>query len=178
VILTLSRLVNSEKYKGYDKVIHALPYVKKVFPNVVYMLAGNYNTDEKNRLDALLRECNIADSVIFTGYLPEEEVTDHYCLADVFIMPSRKEGFGIVFMEALASGLNVIGGNQDGTVDALKNGSLGELINPTKVKEIADAIIRQLSDTSSISPQDLQAKALNHYQFKNYKQRLQTFLNE
>jgi len=177
VILTLSRLVSSEKYKGYDKVIAALPRVLEKFPNAIYILAGKYDEGEKMRIEGLLQEFGVSKHVILTGYLPEAEVTDHYCLADLFIMPSRKEGFGIVFLEALACGSQVIGGNQDGTVDALHNGALGSLINPTKIDEIADAIIKQLVANSYNSPIELQTKVLNDYQFSNYKKRLQHYLN-
>jgi phosphatidyl-myo-inositol dimannoside synthase len=177
VILTLSRLVSSEKYKGYDKVIAALGYVKDIFPNIKYILAGKYDEKEKQRVDALVKQYDMCDNVVLTGYLPESEVTDHYCLADLFIMPSRKEGFGIVFLEALASGVQVVGGNQDGTVDALINGALGKLINPSKISEISDSIIEVLS-TPPINPASLQAKALEHYRFERYKKRLQTYINE
>jgi phosphatidyl-myo-inositol dimannoside synthase len=177
VIVTLSRLVSSEKYKGYDKVIAALGYVKEVFPTIKYILAGKYDDKEKERVDALIRQYKMTDHVILTGYLSENEVTDHYCLADLFIMPSRKEGFGIVFLEALASGVQVIGGNQDGTVDALLNGALGKLINPAKISEISDSIVEVLSKPA-VNSAALQAKVLEHYRFERYKERLQTYINE
>jgi phosphatidyl-myo-inositol dimannoside synthase len=175
VILTLSRLSSSEQEKGYPKVIAALPEILKKFPDVIYMLAGKYDAKEKQHITDLAMQFNVATNVVLTGYIPDDEVPDHYKLADVFIMPSRKEGFGIVFLEALACGTPVIGGNQDGTVDALQNGSLGTLINPTKVNEIADAITSHFH-IKPPDPTELQKRVLDQYQFIRYRQRLETHL--
>lgn len=171
IILTLSRLSSSEEEKGYRKVIESLPYILKQFPDVIYILAGKYDAKEKERITELLDRYNVKENVILTGYVTDTEVPDHYNLADVFIMPSRKEGFGIVFLEALASGTSVIGGNQDGTVDALQNGSLGMLINPTKTNEITAAIIQHLQEKPQ-RPEVLQREVLEQYRFLRYQVRL------
>ena len=71
-------------------------------------------------------------------------MAEHYRLADVFAMPSTGEGFGIVFLEAMGSGTPVLGGNQDGSVDALDGGKLGLLVDPTSVDAIADGLIALL----------------------------------
>lgn len=176
VILTLTRISSSEQYKGYDKVFSALPEILKDHPDAIYLLAGRADKIEKERLERLIEENNIRENVILAGFISEKELTDHYRLADVFILPSRKEGFGIVFLEALACGTAVIGGNQDGTVDALHNGSLGKLINPTKENEISSSIIEQL-DGRAENAAHVQQKVLSQYQFGNYKQRLQKYLN-
>jgi glycosyltransferase involved in cell wall biosynthesis len=68
----------------------------------------------------------------------------YYQLADVFVMPSTGEGFGIVFLEASATGLPVIGGNRDGSVDALAEGRLGALVDPNDVNGLAQAIVTAL----------------------------------
>jgi phosphatidylinositol alpha-1,6-mannosyltransferase len=177
VILTISRLVSTEQYKGYDKVIASLPYVLNEFPDAIYILAGKYDVKEKARIDQLLNLYHVTDNVILTGYVADNEITDHYKLADVFIMPSRKEGFGIVFLEALVCGTEVIGGNQDGTVDALQNGALGNLINPTKVNEIATAIIDTLKNRNTIQSNELQKGVLEAYGFPKFRSRLEKVLN-
>jgi phosphatidylinositol alpha-1,6-mannosyltransferase len=175
LILTLSRLSSSEQYKGYDKVIAALPAILKEIENAVYILAGRYDETEKKRITELLKLYKVSEKVILTGYIDDVEITDHYRLADVFIMPSRKEGFGIVFLEALACGTSVIGGNQDGTVDALHNGSLGTLINPKNTNDIAEAIIENLKKKGE-EPVSLQKNVLEQYRFLRYKQRLGDYL--
>jgi glycosyltransferase involved in cell wall biosynthesis len=86
----------------------------------------------------------IADHVILTGQIPNEELPDYHRLADVFVMPGLKEGFGIVFLEAMASGKPVIAGNRDGSFDALDGGRLGALIDPfnaAQLAETADALL-------------------------------------
>ncbi len=171
VIFTLSRLSSAEQYKGYDKVIAALPEVLKQVPGCKYILGGKYDDIEHKRIAALINQYNVKDNVIVTGYIDEAEVTDHYLLADVFVMPSKHEGFGIVFLEAMACGIPVIGGNQDGTVDALLNGRLGTLVNPDNIQEISSAIV-QILKLGKQNKQELQQKVLQHYSFNRYKERL------
>lgn len=176
VILTISRLMSSEKEKGYDKVIAALPQILGRVPEAVYVIGGKYDDKEKHRINELLQHYNVADKVILPGFIKEEELADHYCLANVFIMPSRKEGFGIVFLEALACGSPVIGGNQDGSVDALMNGYLGRLINPTRTDEIANAIFEHRERLSLSSRLAKQNTVRSNYRFENYKQNLKTVI--
>lgn len=154
VLFTLTRLKEAEGYKGYDKVIAALPEVLKVFPTVKYILAGKGDAGEIEKVQRLISQHQLDQQVLLTGFIPDSEVTDHYLLADLFVMPSKKEGFGIVFIEALACGLPVIAGNQDGSVDALQNGRLGTLVDPDDVKAIAAAIIRVLQQTIPVSTQE------------------------
>ena len=70
----------------------------------------------------LPQNIGVAEKVRFAGRVTPEELPDHFRLADVFVMPSTGEGFGIVFLEAMASGIHVIGGNQDGSLDPLADG--------------------------------------------------------
>jgi glycosyltransferase involved in cell wall biosynthesis len=78
--------------------------------------------------------------VSFAGFVAPDELVDHYRLADVFAMPSTGEGFGVVFLEAMACGTPVLGGNRDGSVDALDGGRLGLLVEPMNVAAIGDGI--------------------------------------
>lgn len=118
VILTLGRLSADERYKGFDEVMEALPEIHKVYPNTVYVVAGE-GTDRK-RLEQKAQDLGLADSVVFTGFVREEEKLDHYRLADVFAMPSRGEGFGFVFLEAMACGVPVVASRIDGGREALR----------------------------------------------------------
>jgi glycosyltransferase involved in cell wall biosynthesis len=78
--------------------------------------------------------------------VPPEELPEYFRLADVFVMPSALEGFGIVFLEAMATGVRVIGGSQDGSRDALCDGALGTLVDPDNGEELASAILAALDD--------------------------------
>jgi phosphatidyl-myo-inositol dimannoside synthase len=138
VLLTVSRLSAAERYKGHDRVIYALPRVLAEHPEAMYLIAGN--GDDRPRLEAFAAELRVAQAVRFVGSVAPEELPDHYRLADVFVMPSMGEGFGIVFLEAMASGIRVIGGNKDGSLDPLGDGMLGTTIDPENVDELASAI--------------------------------------
>jgi glycosyltransferase involved in cell wall biosynthesis len=142
VILTVSRLVLSERYKGHRQVLVALETVRRRFPNVCYLVVGT--GDDLPDLREFVAARGLQDQVILAGHVPGDELPDHYRLCDVFAMPSSKEGFGIVFLEAMASGKPVIAGNLDGSVDALDEGRLGVLVDPNDAPEIASAICQVL----------------------------------
>ncbi len=142
LVLTVARLDPGEGYKGYDRVLQALPAVRAACGPVRYLIAGKGG--DQARLEAMARDLGVAEAVTFTGFVPDEELADHYRLADVFAMPSTGEGFGIVFLEAMACGTPVLGGNLDGSVDALDGGRLGKLVDPTSVGEIAGGLIELL----------------------------------
>ena len=118
--------------------------------------------------------------MILTGFVHDEEVADHYLLADVFILPSLKEGFGIVFIEAMACGLPVVAGNKDGSVDALKNGELGTLVDPGNEAEILQALKSCLSgavkNKGGQARKELQQKVYETFGFDTFKQNLQKAL--
>lgn len=181
IIFTLCRLSSKEAYKGYDRVVEALPQVLESHPNAVYLIAGKYDGEERSRVEGIAKKNNVLDKVFFTGFLKDEEIIDHYLLADLFVMPSKNEGFGIVYLEAMACGLPVIAGNQDGSVDALKNGELGSLVNPDDIGEIAGAINRELQKSNVENSQkklELQSKVMEGFGFEVYKKRLKEVLSE
>jgi phosphatidyl-myo-inositol dimannoside synthase len=142
VILTVSRLASGERYKGHDRIIHAMPTVLRTHPSAIYLIVGL--GDDRPRLKALAREIGLADRVIFAGQVAGDELPDYFALADVYAMPSTGEGFGIVFLEAAACGLPVIGGNRDGSLDALADGTVGRAVDPEGSEALADALIGAL----------------------------------
>ena len=142
VILTVARLDQGEGYKGYDRILQALPAIRESSGRVRYLIAGR--GDDRPRLETMARDLGVSAAVTFTGFVPDEELPDHYRLADVFAMPSTGEGFGIVFLEAMGCGTPVLGGNRDGSVDALNGGKLGLLVDPTSVDAIAGGLISLL----------------------------------
>jgi phosphatidyl-myo-inositol dimannoside synthase len=150
VILTLARLVER---KGHDKVIEALPKVLERVPNVHYLISGSKKGDYYERIKSRVAELGLESHVTFTGYVVPEEITLFYNLCDVYIMPSRElegvgdtEGFGITFLEANACEKPVIGGRSGGVVDAIVDGKTGYLVDPLSIDEIAEKLIRILSD--------------------------------
>jgi phosphatidylinositol alpha-1,6-mannosyltransferase len=157
VLMTVSRLSSLERYKGHDRVIRTLPRVLKQRPDTIYLIVGD--GDDRPRLESLTVECGVRENVQFAGLVPEEELPDYFRLADVFVMPSAAEGFGIVFLEAMATGIRVIGGSQDGSRDALCDGALGTLVDPENGEELASAIITALDDPTRTGDRTIRFKS-------------------
>jgi phosphatidylinositol alpha-1,6-mannosyltransferase len=143
VILTVGRLAASERYKGHDRLIAALPGVLARVPDAAYLIVGS--GDDRPRLERLAHGTGVSDRVVFAGQVPDAELPDYFALARVFAMPSTGEGFGIAFLEAAASGLAVIAGNRDGSFDALAEGRIGRLVDPDASAEIEAAVIDGLT---------------------------------
>jgi phosphatidylinositol alpha-1,6-mannosyltransferase len=148
VLMTVSRLAASEQQKGQDRVIRVLPRVLLDHPETVYLIAGD--GDDRPRLEALAMESGIAEQVRFVGRVPADELPDYYRLADLFVMPSTCEGFGIVFLEAMASCIPVIGGNKDGSLDPLGDGKAGTAIDPENGAALAAAISAALRSPAAL----------------------------
>jgi phosphatidylinositol alpha-1,6-mannosyltransferase len=143
ILLTVGRLAADERRKGHDKVIRALPELIAAHPDLVYLVVGE--GDDRPRLEELARQLGLEPRVLFVGEAEGAELADYYRLADVFVMPSTQEGFGIVFLEAAAVGLKLVGGNSDGSVDALADGAIGLAIDAADPQELVRAIRDALS---------------------------------
>ena len=110
------------------------------------------------------------DLVVLPGYIADQSLEAHFATSDIYIMPSRKEGFGIVFIEAMYYGLPVIAGNLDGSTDALLNGELGQLVKPDNVAEIEVAITNIINNKRAYTPS--QKLLLANFSYDKYKQTL------
>ena len=112
---------------------------------MAYLVCGG--GDDRERLEDKARLLGVADRVVFAGYVPEEEKADHYRLADAFVMPGRGEGFGIVYLEALACGVPVVASSADASCEAVLDGELGVVVDPddpaSVVSGIRDALGRE-----------------------------------
>jgi phosphatidylinositol alpha-1,6-mannosyltransferase len=150
VVLSVMRLVER---KGVDKMIEAIPLIRKHVPEVLYLVAGE--GPDRERLQNLTQQRGLQNHVQFVGrYVAGDEKATYYDLCHVFAMPSREmtdgsaEGFGIVFLEANAYGKPVVGGNAGGVGDAVEDGRTGLLVDPTEPSDIASAVVRLLQDES------------------------------
>lgn len=174
VIFTLTRLNSKEGYKGYDTLVAVLPKLVQQGIRFKYILAGKADAVELARMQALIKDRKLEEHVLLPGFVADEEVIDHYLLADVFAMPSKGEGFGIVYIEAMACGLAVIAGNKDGSTEALQFGQLGTLVDPDDAEEVADALVRVLKQEAQ--PAKVQREMLNYFSFEQFKGRLEKVL--
>ncbi|HEY9339926.1 MAG TPA: asparagine synthase (glutamine-hydrolyzing) [Hanamia sp.] len=176
VLMTLTRLAARERYKGYDMVIESLHKLKASFPGLKYLIVGKYDEREKERLDKMISAHRLESQVIFAGFVPDEALADHFNLADIYIMPSEKEGFGIVFIEAMYYNKPVIAGNRDGSVDALLNGQLGLLVNPVNEEEITSAITKMILDKEHYLPD--QKLLMQNFSYPVYKNKWKGILED
>jgi glycosyltransferase involved in cell wall biosynthesis len=173
ILFTLSRLAAKERYKGYDKVMEALVHLNR--PDVKYLIAGGYDEEEKAYIDGMIGRLKLEDKVVLAGFIPEEEVAAHFAMSDCYVMPSVKEGFGIVFIEAMYYNLPVIAGNADGSVDALQHGKLGLLVNPDSVDEIQTAIQKVLINKDKYLPDQKLLKEC--FSYDTYKLKMNELLS-
>jgi phosphatidylinositol alpha-1,6-mannosyltransferase len=177
ILFTLTRLAATEQYKGYEHVIKVIANLKLKIPTVKYILSGPYDAIEETRIRQVITQHGVEKEVILTGFLNEKELPDHFILADLFILPSKKEGFGIVFIEALACGLPVICGNIDGSMDAIRNGDLGKAINPDDLEEIETTLAHCLKEPLTADKRkELQKQCLHYFNEDSYKDKLQNLL--
>ncbi len=138
VLLTLGRMEASEQAKGFDEILETLPRLLELFPDLVYIAAGDGS--DRKRLESKAADLGLGGHVRFPGYVPESEKLDYYRLADVFAMPSRLEGFGYVFLEALAAGVPVVASSVDGSREAVREGRWGILVDPAEPEEVFQGI--------------------------------------
>lgn len=139
VLLTVGRMDVRERYKGHDLIIAAIPNLVAAGYDVVYLIAGE--GDDRGRLETCARDAGVANRVRFLGSVELSKLIQIYRAADLFVMPSTGEGFGIAFLEAMASGTPALGLDVAGARDALGDGELGIAVTKTG---LAAALVRTL----------------------------------
>jgi phosphatidyl-myo-inositol dimannoside synthase len=148
VLMTLARLPEFERYKGVDEILECLPELRKADRAIAYLVVGD--GEDRPRLETKAEILGVAEHVRFVGYIDEAEKADYYRAADLFVMPGRGEGFGFVFLEALACGVPCVGSGIDGSREALRDGMLGEIPDPRDHQQILAAIHRALQKPRTI----------------------------
>jgi phosphatidylinositol alpha-1,6-mannosyltransferase len=149
VIVCVSRLVPR---KGQDTLVRALPLVRRRIPDAAVLLVGG--GPYRSTVEGLARSLGVADHVFFTGSVPWEQLPAHYAAGDVFAMPCRTrrggldvEGLGIVYLEASATGLPVVGGDSGGAPDAVREGETGFVVPGRDLPALVERLVAILSDT-------------------------------
>ncbi|HVB34889.1 MAG TPA: glycosyltransferase family 4 protein [Patescibacteria group bacterium] len=146
IILSVGNLVSR---KGHDMVIRALARLSGSTRELTYLIVGD--GPYRSALEELASALGVRDQVVFAGKLAEEELPDAYALCDLFVLTSREqlescdvEGFGMVFLEANASGKPVVAGRSGGIGDAVVDQETGLLVDPLDPASIAAAVERLL----------------------------------
>ena len=143
-ILTVARMNRQDRQKGVGEVIRAMPAIVRRFPDVRYEVIGCGELVAEYQ--AVAEDLGVADKVQFLGGVSEEEKDAAFRRARLFVLPSRKEGFGIVFLEAWSYALPVIGGARDAAAEVIAEGETGLLVDGDSPQEIANAVICLLRD--------------------------------
>lgn len=168
-ILTTARL--RDWYKGHDQIIEALPSVLKSVPDAQWVVIGDGRI--RPELEARAQQLGISDSVKFLGAVDDAERDRWLATAHVFAMPARYpkdeiggEGFPVVYLEAAAWGLPAVAGNVGGPREAVLDGQTGLSVNPESSSEIAQALIRLLSDPAYAATLGAQARSRVEQSFR------------
>jgi len=137
-LLCVSRLTRADAYKGVDVLLRALPHVRSRCPEARCVIAGD--GDDRTRLEALAQELGVASGVEFRGEMDSAELLRAYREADLFVLPSRGEGFGIVFVEAMRCGLPVVAARAAATPEVVADGETGILVPPDIPEALGSAV--------------------------------------
>jgi len=141
ILLTVGRMDSRERYKGHDRVIAAIPELVAKGHDICYLVVGE--GDDRARLEALASNAGVSDRVRFLGALGLQSLVETYRAADLFVMPSTGEGFGVSFLEAMACGTPALGLSVAGSRDALADGELGTAVSEAELPATISHLLAQ-----------------------------------
>ena len=150
ILLSVGRF---QRRKGHDLMIQAVGHLTRQHRRSLrYVIVGDGG--ERARLEALVDQCGVREYVTFSGEVPGELLPHYFAACDIFVLPNRVdqgdvEGFGIVFLEAAASGKPAVGGRSGGVPEAVADGVTGLLVGGTDAEELA-ATIARLMDSEAL----------------------------
>ncbi len=173
VILTVARLSAAERYKGHDVLIDILPALIREYGGPLrYLVVGT--GDDLARLKERVQQSGLDEIVRFLGHVSDEELPEIYRVSDVFAMPSSGEGFGIVYLEALASGCGVVAGCGDAGREALLGGKLGWLVDPNN----RSSVLSGLKAALQAEPDARKSRvAIKVFGVDRFRQRINSIIN-
>ena len=162
--------------KGFDEVLELLPDLRKLVPNIVYLVVGDGN--DKSRLEKKAKALGVNDIVCFSGYAPEEDKADFYRLADVFVMPGSnplfdRYPFRFVFLEALACGVPVVGcslEDESECSDSLTQKLIVQ-VNPNDKNDVKRGILQALEIGKGLIP------GIENFYYVTFEEKLHGFLD-
>lgn len=176
-LLSVARLDASERYKGIDTCLKAVKELKKEGLDVSYNVIGDGN--DKNYLENMALNLGITDCVQFCGKVSDEELDEYYKWSDLFLLPSEKEGFGLVYIEAMNYGLPVIAARSGGVPWVINEGQTGFLIDYGDNNMLAD-YIKKFYDTPLLVTLSRNAKkeVKERFSFSRFKKDLNKIIAE
>ena len=172
VILTIGRWDPAEQYKGADTLISAMPAILETATDAFLVLIGE--GADQPRLEQLARDAGVAASTRFIGPVTKDELFAWYFSCDLFALPSRGEGFGLVFLEAMALGKPVIGGAHGGIPDVIEEGRTGLLVPHGDVERLRSAVCTLLMAPASAAKMGANGRerVKREFSFSEFQRRL------
>jgi glycosyltransferase involved in cell wall biosynthesis len=177
VLLSVGRWDAAEKYKGMDTLISAAPHVLKTAPDIFLVLVGE--GDDRPRLERLACDLNVGDRIRFLTAVTPDQLFASYANCEIFALPSKGEGFGLVFLEAMAHGKPVIGGAHGGIPDIVEDGTTGILVPHGDVEKLAQAIAFLLENPAQAKEMGARGKdrVLRSFSFEQFQIHLTQILS-
>lgn len=165
-------VANLRPVKGVRYLIEAINIVRSTETKVRLLLMGD--GEERQNLEAVVKSLNLEDCVSFTGKVPNEKVSEYMAASDVFVLPSLSEGFPMVILEAMASGLPIVATKVGGLPEIIEDGENGFLVQPKNPQQIAERVLLFLnnSELAEQISKNNQQKA-KEYSWENIAQRLE-----
>ena len=175
-VLIVARL--GERYKGHDELIACWPEVVAAVPGAILRIVGT--GPDGNNLRQLAAQSTAASQIVFAGFVPDAELERIYAGATVFAMPSRGEGFGLVYIEAMRHGLAVIASDEDAGPEVVKHGQTGYTINRKREHELPDALIHLLKHPGEAAAfgEAGRRRWAEHFRFSAFRDRFRPLLRE
>jgi len=143
-LLMAGRMAASERYKGHDQLLEAMPRVRDLCPNVRLVVAGE--GDDRRRLEEKAAYLGVESAVVFAGFTSEATLAELYRRCAAFVMPSRGEGFGLVYLEAMRAARPVLAARSSAAEEIVADGETGLLVDPDDRENLARALARLLRD--------------------------------
>jgi len=146
-LLIVGRMAATERYKGHDQLLRAMTRLPAAAPGAGaaprLVVAGD--GDDRPRLEALAASLGLAGRVLFTGFVSEATLAELQARAAVFAMPSRGEGFGLVYLEAMRASRPCVAARASAAAEIVADGETGLLVDPLDTDAIAGALGRLLA---------------------------------
>jgi phosphatidylinositol alpha-1,6-mannosyltransferase len=139
-------MMQAEQYKGHDELIQAWPAITQEVPDAQLIVVGQ--GDDLPRLKELAQGLGVREAVLFVGHVDDDTLRAIYQRVSAFAMPSRGEGFGIVYLEAMLHQLACIGSIHDAAGEIIVDGETGFLVNQDNSSELAMKVVQLLTDST------------------------------
>jgi glycosyltransferase involved in cell wall biosynthesis len=177
VILTVGRWDANEAYKGADHLIEIMPELLERFSDV-HLVAVGSGTDVP-RLKSIAKGRGVSERVHFLSSITNEELSAAYEACDLFALPSRGEGFGLVFLEAMSHAKPVIGGAHGGTTDIIDDGADGYVVEYANLRNLIEKTTQLLRDDVLRAEMGRRGytKVRNEYTFDRFRSKLEGTLD-